>query len=78
MILITDIVAFLLSFRVRLQADKIDPVPSTNVTIYERHPTELFGKEIATSGPYTNVIQVKQKKTRLNDGWKRNVTYFYL
>ncbi|ORZ25281.1 hypothetical protein BCR42DRAFT_445071 [Absidia repens] len=47
----------LTTLRVRLQADKIDPVPSTNVTIYERHPTELFGKEIATSGPYTNVIQ---------------------
>lgn len=28
-----------------------------NVTIYEKHPTELFGKELATSGPYTNVIQ---------------------
>jgi calpain-7 len=28
-----------------------------NVTIYEKHPTELFGKEVATSGPYTNVIQ---------------------
>ncbi|KAI8099416.1 uncharacterized protein BX664DRAFT_321198 [Halteromyces radiatus] len=47
----------LTTIRVRLQADKIDPVPSTNVTIYERHPTELFGQEIATSGPYTNVIQ---------------------
>ncbi|KAI9354702.1 hypothetical protein BD770DRAFT_324684 [Pilaira anomala] len=32
-------------------------VPSMNVTIYEKHPTELFGKELATSGPYTNVIQ---------------------
>lgn len=28
-----------------------------NVTIYEKHPTELFGRELATSGPYTNVIQ---------------------
>jgi calpain-7 len=28
-----------------------------NVTIYEKHPTELFGKEVATSGPYTNVTQ---------------------
>jgi calpain-7 len=28
-----------------------------NVTIYEKHPTELFGAELATSGPYTNVIQ---------------------
>ena len=34
-----------------------DTVPSMNVTIYEKHPTELFGKELATSGPYTNVIQ---------------------
>ncbi|ORE22938.1 cysteine proteinase [Rhizopus microsporus] len=32
-------------------------VPSMNVTIYEKHPTELFGKEVATSGPYTNVTQ---------------------
>ncbi|CAO3624578.1 unnamed protein product [Cunninghamella blakesleeana] len=47
----------LTTIRVRLQADKIDPVPSINATIYERHPTELFGKEVATSGPYTNVIQ---------------------
>ncbi|KAI8339399.1 hypothetical protein BC941DRAFT_420385 [Chlamydoabsidia padenii] len=42
---------------VRLQADKIDPVPSINVTIYERHPTKLFGQEIASSGPYEAVIQ---------------------
>lgn len=28
-----------------------------NVTIYEKHPIELFGKEVATSGPYTNVTQ---------------------
>ncbi|KAI8976222.1 hypothetical protein BDB01DRAFT_844522 [Pilobolus umbonatus] len=34
-----------------------ETVPSMNVTIYEKHPTELFGKEIATSGPYTNIIQ---------------------
>ncbi|CAO3607815.1 unnamed protein product [Cunninghamella echinulata] len=47
----------LTTIRVRLQADKIDPVPSINATIYERHPTELFGQEVATSGPYTNVIQ---------------------
>lgn len=48
----------LTTVRVRLHADKIDPVPSINVTIYEKHPTELFGREVATSGPYTNVIQV--------------------
>lgn len=45
-------------FRVRLQSvNNADSVPSMNVTIYEKHPTELFGKELATSGPYTNVIQ---------------------
>lgn len=48
----------LTTVKVRLQANKIDPVPSINVNIYEKHPTELFGKEVATSGPYTNVIQV--------------------
>ncbi|KAG2220383.1 hypothetical protein INT45_006554 [Circinella minor] len=47
----------LTTVKVRLQADKIDPLPSINVTIYEKHPTELFGREVATSGPYTNVIQ---------------------
>ncbi len=48
----------MLSFRVRLQSvNNSDSVPSMNVTIYEKHPTELFGKELATSGPYTNVIQ---------------------
>lgn len=42
----------------RLQAKKdSDSVPSMNVAIYEKHPTELFGRELATSGPYTNVIQ---------------------
>ncbi|MBM6387033.1 MAG: hypothetical protein JSY10_24060 [Paenibacillus sp.] len=42
----------------RLQSvNNTDSVPSMNVTIYEKHPTELFGKELATSGPYTNVIQ---------------------
>lgn len=45
-------------YRVRLQSvNNDDFVPSMNVTIYEKHPTELFGKELATSGPYTNVIQ---------------------
>ncbi|KAI7894172.1 uncharacterized protein EV154DRAFT_415548 [Mucor mucedo] len=43
---------------IRLQSiNNTDSVPSMNVTIYEKHPTELFGKELATSGPYTNVIQ---------------------
>ncbi|KAG0164986.1 calpain 7, partial [Apophysomyces sp. BC1015] len=47
----------LTTVKVRLQADKMDPVPSMNVTIYEKHPSELFGRELATSGPYTNVVQ---------------------
>ncbi|KAF7730256.1 calpain 7 [Apophysomyces ossiformis] len=47
----------LTTVKVRLQAHKIDPVPSMNVTIYEKHPKELFGPELATSGPYTNVVQ---------------------
>ncbi|KAI7902573.1 uncharacterized protein BX663DRAFT_472916 [Cokeromyces recurvatus] len=48
----------LTTVKVRLQAkNNSDFVPSMNVTIYEKHPTELFGKEVATSGPYTNVIQ---------------------
>ncbi|SAM04651.1 hypothetical protein [Absidia glauca] len=69
----------LTTLRVRLQADKIDPVPSINVTIYERHPTELFGQEIATSGPYTNVIQgvttgevvLSQNETGKNRTWQK-------
>ncbi|KAG2237583.1 hypothetical protein INT48_004485 [Thamnidium elegans] len=48
----------LTTVKVRLQSvNNTDSVPSMNVTIYEKHPTELFGKELATSGPYTNVIQ---------------------
>ncbi|ORX43693.1 cysteine proteinase [Hesseltinella vesiculosa] len=47
----------LTTVRVRLQADKIDPIPSINVAIYEKHPTHAWGQEIATSGPYTNAIQ---------------------
>ncbi|CAO3666907.1 unnamed protein product [Umbelopsis vinacea] len=47
----------LTTVRVRLQTDGIDPIPPTNVTIYEKHPTAIFGREVATSGPYTNVIQ---------------------
>ncbi|KAF1798666.1 hypothetical protein V8B55DRAFT_1523513 [Mucor lusitanicus] len=48
----------LTTVKVRLQAkNDSDSVPSMNVTIYEKHPTELFGRELATSGPYTNVIQ---------------------
>ncbi|KAI8577512.1 hypothetical protein K450DRAFT_252034 [Umbelopsis ramanniana AG] len=43
--------------RVRLQTDGIEPIPPTNVTIYEKHPSAVFGREIATSGPYTNVVQ---------------------
>ncbi|KAJ2962961.1 hypothetical protein NQZ79_g2001 [Umbelopsis isabellina] len=47
----------LTTVRVRLQTDGIDPIPPTNITIYEKHPTSIFGREVATSGPYTNVIQ---------------------
>ncbi|CDS12974.1 hypothetical protein LRAMOSA05158 [Lichtheimia ramosa] len=47
----------LTTVKVRLQANKIEPVPSINVTIFEKHPTDLFGREVATSGPYTNVVQ---------------------
>ncbi|KAI9277707.1 hypothetical protein BC943DRAFT_332639 [Umbelopsis sp. AD052] len=47
----------LTTVRVRLQTDGIEPIPPTNVTIYEKHPTAVFGREIATSGPYTNVVQ---------------------
>ncbi|KAH8549492.1 hypothetical protein BGW37DRAFT_501400 [Umbelopsis sp. PMI_123] len=47
----------LTTVRVRLQTDGIEPIPPTNVTIYEKHPTAIFGREIATSGPYTNVVQ---------------------
>lgn len=45
------------SFRVRLQTPDIKPIPTSNVTIFERDPTTLLGKEVSTSGPYTNVIQ---------------------
>lgn len=51
----------LTTVKVRLQANKIEPVPSINVTIFEKHPTDLFGREVATSGPYTNVVQVRLK-----------------
>ncbi|KAI8979256.1 hypothetical protein BDF20DRAFT_868518 [Mycotypha africana] len=50
----------LTTIKVRLQGkrtDSSDSVPSMNVTIFERYPNELLGKEMATSGPYTNVIQ---------------------
>ncbi|ORE08732.1 cysteine proteinase [Rhizopus microsporus var. microsporus] len=47
----------LTTVKVRLQSINSESVPSMNVTIYEKHPTELFGKEVATSGPYTNVTQ---------------------
>ncbi|CAO3701156.1 unnamed protein product [Rhizopus stolonifer] len=47
----------LTTVKVRLQSVNADAIPSMNVTIYEKHPKELFGKEVATSGPYTNVTQ---------------------
>ncbi|KAI8366637.1 uncharacterized protein BYT42DRAFT_504904 [Radiomyces spectabilis] len=47
--------------------NKIEPVPSINVTIYEKDPSDLFGNEVATSGPYTNVAQgVATKEVVLN------------
>ncbi|KAI7867268.1 hypothetical protein BDF14DRAFT_699957 [Spinellus fusiger] len=46
----------LTTVKVRLQT-KITPTPSINVTLYEKHPKDVFGQEVATSGPYTNVIQ---------------------
>ncbi|OZJ03292.1 hypothetical protein BZG36_02273 [Bifiguratus adelaidae] len=45
------------TIKIRLQTPAIDPIPNTNVTVYERHPTQPLGKEVATSGPYTNLIQ---------------------
>ncbi|OBZ91745.1 Calpain-7 [Choanephora cucurbitarum] len=48
----------LTTVKVRLQSKSSSgSVPSMNVTIYEKHPAEIFGKELATSGPYTNIIQ---------------------
>ncbi|KAG1506407.1 hypothetical protein G6F48_008997 [Rhizopus delemar] len=47
----------LTTVKVRLQSVNTEIIPSMNVTIYEKHPIELFGKEVATSGPYTNVTQ---------------------
>ncbi|RUS32309.1 LOW QUALITY PROTEIN: hypothetical protein BC938DRAFT_475762 [Jimgerdemannia flammicorona] len=45
-------------FRVRLQTPDIKPIPTTNVTIFERNGAgKPFVKEVATSGPYTNAIQ---------------------
>ncbi|KAL0073956.1 hypothetical protein J3Q64DRAFT_1881558, partial [Phycomyces blakesleeanus] len=38
-------------------AKNIEPTPSMNITLYEKHPKDTFGQEVATSGPYTNVIQ---------------------
>ncbi|KAM3589448.1 cysteine protease [Umbelopsis sp. WA50703] len=52
----------LTTVRVRLQTDGIDPIPPTNITIYEKHPSSIFGREVATSGPYTNVIQVHDSR----------------
>ncbi|KAL1918488.1 uncharacterized protein VTP21DRAFT_3148 [Calcarisporiella thermophila] len=43
--------------KIRLQTLQLRPLPTTNVTIFEAHPTQVFGREVATSGPYTNVIQ---------------------
>ncbi|KAI9016376.1 hypothetical protein CLU79DRAFT_763565 [Phycomyces nitens] len=47
----------LTTVKIRLQAKNIEPTPSMNITLYEKHPKDTFGKEVATSGPYTNVIQ---------------------
>ncbi|KAI9253001.1 hypothetical protein BY458DRAFT_522456 [Sporodiniella umbellata] len=47
----------LTTVKVRLQSINVDTIPSMNITIYEKNPKELFGKEVATSGPYTNVTQ---------------------
>ncbi|OAD66727.1 calpain-like protease PalB/Rim13 [Phycomyces blakesleeanus NRRL 1555(-)] len=47
----------LTTVKIRLQAKNIEPTPSMNITLYEKHPKDTFGQEVATSGPYTNVIQ---------------------
>lgn len=48
----------IIMIRIRLQSLDIIPIPPMNITIFEKLPKNLFGKEIASSGTYTNIIQV--------------------
>lgn len=43
--------------RVRLQTPEMDPMPKTNVTIFERLDEGVLGREVCSSGPYTSVSQ---------------------
>ncbi|KAG0314384.1 calpain 7 [Dissophora globulifera] len=45
------------TFMVRLQTPEMDPMPKTNVTIFERLDEGVLGKEVCSSGPYTSVSQ---------------------
>ncbi|ORY05511.1 cysteine proteinase [Basidiobolus meristosporus CBS 931.73] len=42
--------------KIRLQTPSIHPTPLTHIAVYERDPVS-FGKEIASSGSYTNIVQ---------------------
>ncbi|KAG9296332.1 hypothetical protein G9A89_014924 [Geosiphon pyriformis] len=43
--------------KIRLQTPEITPTPTTNIKIFEKHPTRKLGREVATSGAYTDYIQ---------------------
>ncbi|CAG8478382.1 9192_t:CDS:10 [Ambispora gerdemannii] len=45
------------TIKVRLQTPHIKPIPTTNIRIFEKHATTKFGREVASSGPYTNYTQ---------------------
>ncbi|CAG8543257.1 14186_t:CDS:10 [Ambispora leptoticha] len=46
------------TIKVRLQTPNINPIPATNIKIFEKHAsTKKFGREVASSGPYTNYVQ---------------------
>ncbi|KAK9720406.1 cysteine protease [Basidiobolus ranarum] len=44
------------NIKIRLQTPSIQPTPLTHIALYERDPVS-FGKEIASSGSYTNIVQ---------------------
>ncbi|CAG8544795.1 17552_t:CDS:10 [Acaulospora colombiana] len=43
--------------KIRLQTPMIKPTPMVNVRIFEKHPTKMLGREVGSSGAYTNYPQ---------------------
>src|SRR5688572_6526669 len=44
-------------YRIRIQTLEMDAIPMMHIKIFEKHPNNLLGKEVANSGSYASFVQ---------------------